>query len=367
MIFLMAGMPVVRTIDTGLGLHQLAAHKAALAGDFWFPNPWKYRVFSVWLVEGSYQLYTNTFDKLVPVDGLIRYFSPISNERFAITANLNRFSHNGAEVSLPQYFFKNYNSGLNDWEVIKEYHRYFIVFMLLRFTINLAILYFAYRFYKLFVTNFWMVVTGIAFLDNGINNAFRDTAFGFDTYIDLLLFIVSAFIIVKNYSPLWLIPLMVIGILNRETSLLIPALFATVGFVRDGFKIKVRNFIYSAVLGAIGVAGFIGLRWYFGYEPYMLEAGWFRVVENFTNYSIISGQFAIMLILPFLSLFFLRSSPIILRTIWITLIPVWFGIHYWSFPVLESRYFLVPFALGIIPVTLWGIESSYLNEKTSTI
>lgn len=360
-------MPVVRTIDTGLGLHQLAAHKAALAGDFWFPNPWKYRVFSVWLVEGSYQLYTHTIDKLVPVDGLIQYISPVSNERFAITADLNRFSHNGYEVSRPQYFFKKYNAGQDEWEVFKEYHRYFIVFMILRFAINLAILFFAYRFYKLFIANCWMVLMGVVFLDNGINNAFRDTAFGFDTYIDLLLFILSAIVIVKNYSPLWLLPVMVIGILNRETSLLIPALFATVGFVRDGYRVKIWNFIHSAILGGIGLAGFVGLRWYYGYESYVLESGWFRVVENFTNYSIMSGQFAIMLILPFLSLFFLRSSPIILRTIWITIIPVWFGIHYWSFPVLESRYFLVPFALGIIPVTLWGVETSYLNEKTRTI
>jgi hypothetical protein len=144
---------------------------------------------------------------------------------------------------------------------------------------------------------------------------------------------------------------------------MIPVIFATVNFARDGYKIKLRNFSYSAALGLIGVVGFVGLRWYYGYEPYMLISGWYRVVENFTNYSIVSGQFAIMLILPFLSLFFLRSSPLLLRTIWITVIPIWFAVHYYSFPVLESRYFLVPFALGIIPVTLFGIEKTYLDEK----
>lgn len=363
MIFSMAAMPVVRAIDTGLGLHQLATHKAALAGDFWFPNPWKYRVFSVWLAETTYQIYTNTIDKVIPVDGLIKYTSPISNDRFAITANLNRFSDNGYEIAFPDYFFKKDKTGKGEWEIIKEYHRYFITFMFLRFMINLGILYFAYRFFKLFIHNFWMVVLGVVFLDNGINNAFRDTAFGFDTYIDLLLFLISVLVIVKNYSPLWLFPVMVIGILNRETSLMIPVIFATVNFARDGYKIKLRNFSYSAALGLIGVAGFVGLRWYYGYEPYMLVSGWYRVAENFTNYSIVSGQFAIMLILPFLSLFFLRSSPLLLRTIWITVIPIWFAVHYYSFPVLESRYFLVPFALGIIPVTLFGIEKTYLDEK----
>lgn len=367
MIVLMAGMPVVRTIDTGLGLHQLAAHKAALEGDFWFPNPWKYRVFSVWLAEGTYQLYTNTVDKVIPVDGLIQYLSPISNERFAITANLRRFSENGYEVAFPQYFFKKYNTGKSDWEVIKEYHRYFIVFMMLRFIINLGILYFAFRYFKIFISNFWMVLLAVVFLDNGMNNAFRDTAFGFDTYIDLLLFVIAAFVMIRNYSPAWLIPVMVIGVLNRETSLLIPALFAVVNFVRDGYKIRLPNFAWSAGIGLIGVVGFVGLRWYYGYEPYMLKSGWFRVVENFSNYSIMSGQFAIMLILPFLSLFFLKQSPLLLRTVWLAIVPIWFGIHYWSFPVLESRYFLVPFALAIIPVTLLGIENSYLNEKKVSI
>jgi hypothetical protein len=124
---------------------------------------------------------------------------------------------------------------------------------------------------------------------------------------------------------------------------------------------------YSAGIGLISVAGFVGLRWYLGYEPYMLPPGWYRVVENFSNYSIISGEFAIMLILPFLSLLFFKSSPILLRTIWLTIIPVWFGIHYWSFAVLESRYFLVPFALAIIPIVLYGIEKTYLDEQRTSI
>jgi hypothetical protein len=363
MIVLMAGMPVVRSIDTGLGLHQLAAHKAALQGDFWFPNPWKYRVFSVWMAETSYQLYNNTIEKVIPIDGLIKYTNTTDPDRFTLTADLQRFSENGREVAYPDYFIKKAAPGKSEWEVIKEYHRYFIVFMILKFAINLAILYVAYLYYRSVFSNFWMIVLGIVFLDNGMNNAFRDTAFGFDTYIDLLLFLLTALIIIKQYSPLWLLPVMVIGIFNRETSLLIPALFATTHFARDGFRITLHNFLYSFVLGVIGLAGFIGLRWYLGYEPYMLPSGWFRVMQNFTNYSIISGQFAIMLILPFLSLFFLRKSPIVLRTIWITIIPVWFAVHYWSMPVLESRYFLVPFVLAIIPVTLLGIEKSYRNEK----
>ncbi|HEV7381439.1 MAG TPA: hypothetical protein VGN64_16690 [Dyadobacter sp.] len=368
MIFLMAGMPVVRTIDTGLGLHQLAGHKSALAGDFWFPNPWKYRVFSTWLVETSYQIYTHTVDKIIPVDGLINFTSPVNSARFALTADLKRFSANGAEVVTPEYFVGQDKTGRDKWEVIKEYHRYFVVFMLLRFCIDLAILYCAYKFYQLFIRNFWMQVMGVLFLANGINNAFRDTAFGFDTYIDLLLFLISAIIVIKNYAPVWLIPVMVIGILNRETSLMIPVIFATVNFARDNYKITLRNFGYAAGLGLIGVIGFVGLRLYYGYEPYMLTSGWYRVVENFSNYSIISGQFAIMLVLPFLSLFFLRQAPVLLRTIWITIVPVWFAIHYWSFPVLESRYFLVPFALAIIPVTLWGIEKTYQHEeRVSTI
>lgn len=363
MIFLMAGMPIIRSIDTGLGIHQLAGHKSALRGDFWFPNPWKYRIFSTWLVEESYQLYTATVDKIIPIDGLIKFVNVNSPDRFSIVSDLRRFSHDGFEISFPDYFIRNDTTGRPDWEIIKEFHRYFLVFALLRFALNFAILALAYRYYKIYISNRWMAFLAVVFLDNGMNNAFRDTAFGFDTYIDLLLFIIAILIIVKAYSPFWLVPVMVIGILNRETCLMIPVLFAVVNFVRDGYSIKRRNFLFSALLTAIGFTGFVGLRWYFGYEPYMLPSGWFRVVENFTNYSIISSQFAIMLVLPFLSMLFLRSADITLRTIWITIVPIWFMIHYYSFAVLEARYFLVPFSLAIIPIAMYGIEKSYLNGQ----
>ena len=367
MIFLMATMPVVRSIDTGLGVHQLAGHKAALAGDFWFPNPWKYRIFSVWLVEQTYQVYTKTVDKIIPIESLIKYVDVNNSKRFAVTANLQRFSQNGNEVSSTEYFVKNDKTGRSEWEIIKEFHRYFLVFMLLKIALNLITLWLAFYLYHIFVVNKWITFLGVILLDNGMNNAFRDTAFGFDTYIDLLLYILSAILIVKKYHPAWLIPVMIVGILNRETSLLIPALFGIVNFVRDNYKIKLNNVIYTLLLGLIGIAGFIGLRWYYGYEPYIVKSGWFRVVENFTNYSIISGQFAIMLVFPLMSILFLRKTDIMLKTIWLTLVPVWFLIHYWSFAVLEARYFLVPFSIAIIPVVLYGIEKSYINEQKPRI
>jgi hypothetical protein len=61
----------------------------------------------------------------------------------------------------------------------------------------------------------------------------------------------------------------------------------------------------------------------------------------------------------------LKRTDLILRTVWIAIVPVWFAIHYWSFAVLESRYFLVPFSLAMLPVVLYEIEKSYLNGQSS--
>jgi hypothetical protein len=366
MFLLMATMPVVRSIDTGLGLHQYATHKAALAGDFWFPNPWKYRIFSTWMVERTYQIYTRTVDKVMPVDGLMKFINVNNPKHFTVTTDLNRFSDKGVEIASPAYF-TNKGSAQQEWESAKEFNRYFMVFILIRTVLGLLIMYAAYHFFRIFISNPWMALLGVVFLDNGMNNAFRDTAFGFDTYIDLLLFVTSMIVILKKYSPALLVPLVVIGMLNRETAILIPMLYGVVNFVRSGYKIQWPVVIYSGLLGSIGVGIFVGLRWYFGYEPYMVPSGWFRVVENFTNYSVISGEFSIMLIFPFLSLMFLKKTDLLLRTVWIAIVPIWFAIHYWSFAVLECRYFLVPFTLAMIPMVLHEIEKTYLTKLKSDV
>jgi hypothetical protein len=365
MFFLMATMPVVRSIDTGLGLHQYASHKASLAGDFWFPNPWKYRIFSTWMVEQSYQVYLRTVEKVLPADGVMKFLNVNSSKHFAITADLTRFSENGVAITSPAYFAKIDPAGRSAWEVTKEFHRYFIVFILVRSVLGLLILGAAYYFFRIFISNQWMVLLGLVFLDNGMNNAFRDTAFGFDTYIDLLLFVTAIVVIIKKYSPASLVPIVTIGMLNRETAILIPMLYLAINFVRDDRKLNIRTFLWAGMLGALAISIFVGLRAYYGYEPYMVPSGWFRVVENFTNYSVISGEFAIMLIFPFLSIMFLKRTDLILRTVWIAIVPVWFAIHYWSFAVLESRYFLVPFSLAMLPVVLYEIEKSYLNGQRS--
>lgn len=365
MFFLMATMPVVRSIDTGLGLHQYASHKAALAGDFWFPNPWKYRIFSTWMVEQSYQVYLRTVDKVIPIDGIMKVLDVNSSKHFAVTADLKRFSENGKAITTPEYFVQKDNAGRSSWEVTKEFHRYFVVFILVRSVIALLILAAAFCFFRIFISNQWMILLGLVFLDNGMNNAFRDTAFGFDTYVDLLLFLTAIVIIIKRYSPAFLVPIVAIGMLNRETAILIPMLYLVINFVRNGNRPNISMTLWTGGLGVLAVGMFFGLREYFGYEPYIVPSGWFRVVENFTNYSVISGEFAIMLIFPFLSIMFLKRTDIILRTIWLALIPIWFAVHYWSFAVLESRYFLVPFSLAMLPVVLYEIEKSYLNGQRS--
>lgn len=365
MVFLMTTMPVVRSIDTGLGLHQYASHKAALAGDFWFPNPWKYRIFSTWMVEQSYQVYLHTVDKVIPIDGIIRILDVNSSKHFAVTADLKRFSENGQAITTPEYFVRKASAGASSWEVTKEFHRYFVVFILVRSVIGLLILAAAFCFFRIFISNQWMILLGLVFLDNGMNNAFRDTAFGFDTYVDLLLFLTAIVIIIKRYSPAFLVPIVAIGMLNRETAILIPMLYLVINFVRNGNRLNIQMTSWTAGLGMLAVGIFFGLRQYFGYEPYIVPSGWFRVVENFTNYSVISGEFAIMLIFPFLSMMFLKRTDIILRTIWLAIIPIWFAVHYWSFAVLESRYFLVPFSLAMLPVVLYEIEKSYLNGQRS--
>ena len=117
----------------------------------------------------------------------------------------------------------------------------------------------------------------------------------------------------------------------------------------------------SGVAGILFAIEFFGLRAIYGtrplFEPYGVSAGIELIITNLVSWQ---SWFQLILtfgIVPVLSLFGLRSSPRILRNMWLLMVPAWIAVHLAMAVIAETRLFLVPMALVLIPCTLFLVTS----------
>ncbi len=75
------------------------------------------------------------------------------------------------------------------------------------------------------MTNNWLVFFGLIFISLSMGNGVIASDLTFNTYLDINFYLLSACIIVYKKSPAWLLPIIFLAALNRETSMMIPFLF----------------------------------------------------------------------------------------------------------------------------------------------
>lgn len=62
-------------------------------------------------------------------------------------------------------------------------------------------------------------------------------------------------------------------------------------------------------------------------------------------------------VLPFLILYKFKSFPYLLKKWFIFMVPVWFAIHFVSVVAYQTRLFMVPFVIIMLPMIIWMIEN----------
>ncbi len=358
--------PIYKNFYYSNGLLTYERHKALLEGNSEFYNPWQYRVLSPYMVEGVLWIYNHTIDKIYPIEEKIH---------FTIDSTSGTNEQTSTLVELMQ---------------TPGAMKYMIVFVFFRFMQHFLIFYLVYRFWKYFVSNTWLLLLGISFLALAFGNAVTAADLSFNTYTDIILYTLTALLIVYKWNPLWLIPIIILSAFNRETGLMMPALYfiSLTDFTRFNlkkFNVKEINFpplktwILVSVLYIIFISIFIALRVHFGYREQqvwkvpsglpMLKLNLFSAV-GFKAYLELIGTFAII---PIIILYKFKRFPELLRKWFIFLVPVWFAIHYVSVVAYQTRLFMVPMILIMLPMILWLIEKSiqtdYINRvnKLETI
>jgi hypothetical protein len=359
---LLAIFPIYRNFYYSNGLLTYERHRAVIEKRSEYYNPWQYRILCPYTIEALMSIYDVTVDKIYPIEKKIH---------FTLENNTGTTDETDKFIKLMQ---------------TRGAMKYMIIFILFRFFEHLLIFYLAWKLWRYFVRSKWLIFLGINFLALALGNAVAAADLSFNTYMDIIFYLATANIIVYKKNPWLLVPVTILAAFNRETSIMIPALyfisqadFSDFHFTRKSWKTIIfppkKVWFYTVFLYVLFFLIFTGLRLYFGYRPQqvwkapaglpMLKLNLFSAVGAKAYLELI-GTYGVI---PLIILYKLRSFPYLLRKWFLFLTPVWFAVHYISVVAYQTRLFMVPFVMIMIPMILWLIENEIkkIAEKQKPI
>lgn len=350
----MAAYPIYSSFYKAYGVDQYRRHLMHMQGNSMFFNPWQYRILCPLIVEGLYWTADQTVYKLFEIKGIDLGLPGDQSDKNPATQKLIESLKN------------------------PEFIKYTLVFLGFRFLQNVILIILCFRYFSIFVKNKMLVALGIMISVLFMGNGVVDSDLTFNTYMDITLYILAGIVIVKNLSPLWIILLTVLGSLNRETALFIPALYFFSNFAWSDWP-SIKN-LFVRNLKVIGITAsavvlffviFIAIRSYYGIQPvstWRVSAGLPMLKLNlFSSVSIKTYMelYGVMGFLPIWAILIYRTMSKHLKLFFITLVPIWFAIHFSSAIAYQTRMFLVPTLLVLLPAALEHIEAYYLKSNAA--
>ena len=281
--------------------NQVLRHEARLAGQSPFFNPWQYRILTTWAVEAL----VTAYQKLG-----VRY-------------------------------------------------PYYSAFTHFRFVQQLIIFALCFFYFRRFTQNHLLTLTGVILLGYAMSYGVWNSDLSFDTYMDIILYLL-AFLSLEAGRFAWIIPISAVAAANRETAILIPV-FAGVLAVKslwpprfDRREMTIACLAFAAFLIVSGA-----IQYHYGFAPpnKMVATDLGRLKLNLTDartYFFVLGVVNVTLLLPIF--FFGKLTPFLKRA-FLAIVPIWFMAHYVMAHATESRLFLVPQAVVLIPILLHLIDA----------
>jgi hypothetical protein len=287
---------------------QLIRHNAVLQGTA--PDPWQYRVFSEFVAEGMLRI--------------LAFLGP----QAAVVAG----------------------------------------FLSLRVLQNIAILLAAFALYRKASDSDWLGLLGMLILAGSMLNAYYDNDLSFNTYFDLLFYLLCVLLLLsRRYSAV--VILTVFAALNRETSALIPFVMAG-ALYGDNTRPGLRRYMPVLLSLAIFIVVFVGLRTLYAprplYVPYHQAPGIPLLLYNLTRWFTWQQLLSTMGLVPIVGLLFFSALPPLWQRLFLIVGPIWFLIHSFASVMAETRLFLVPQAILFIPAALIAMRA-WLQIQEHTV
>ena len=239
-------------------------------------------------------------------------------------------------------------------------HAYALSFISFRVLQDLAIFLAAFVYYRKFGLPATYALIGISLLGWGIWYSDYDSDLQFNTYFDVLFFLLAG-ICVLSRTPAWILPITAVAAFNRETSGLIPVAFLAGSLATTaGTSSRRRLLVLSAASFAIYVAVFVWLRYHYGRQDLVLayghQVGWDLLRYNVRRVVTWNRLIATFSLVPVVAMLGRSTWPPPLAAMFWAVVPIWFVIHAFAGVLAETRLLLVPYALVLVPAALFALR-----------
>jgi hypothetical protein len=234
-------------------------------------------------------------------------------------------------------------------------------FIFFRVIQDTSILLLAFAYYRQLRLSLPHALVGMILLAWGMSHSHYNSDLQFSTFFDVIFYLLAGLCVLQE-RLIWIVPITVLAALNRETSGLIPflPLAATMFSIRKGSfrKGSVWNLISICVLASISyVAIFVGLRLIYGKQELIVPSGHHLGLDlvwyNFSRAATWERLMAALSVIPIMALIGYQKWPLQLKGFFWVIVPIWFVVHASGSVMAESRLFLVPQAMVLIPGALF--------------
>jgi hypothetical protein len=331
---IMSLFPTYKNITNGAGLAQYENHKLFMARNSHDFDPWQYRILCPLLIEQLFPL----------IDGAVLDKISKKFQTIPVTEKATTFK----ELQKDPLLFK-----------------YTVVFVVFRFLEHLLIYCLLWYYLGLFTKNKVLISLFILMTSWAIGNAVMNSDLSLNTYMDIVLYLLAACVIVAKKNIYWIIPLSILGALNRETAAFIPFMLF---FAHTDIKKKIvpqKNiWLVTSLSVALFFSILLSIRLYYGYRPEThttwnsLRLNLFSSNSFYTYFEI----FGAVGFLPFICLYYWRKNSHTLQTFFWLIVPIWFGVHLVGTLAREARCFLMPMIVVFMPMIVELIEEKYISN-----
>ncbi|PUZ20294.1 hypothetical protein GA0116948_11480 [Chitinophaga costaii] len=351
-LLISSAYPIYKNYFYARGVEQYERQVQFMENRSDFYNPWQYRVFCPLLLQGAKWVYDHTIDRVFPLEEHMHFDDDVTPQHGVFRAQVRS----------------------------KDAMIYLGLFILFRLLLQMLIYLLEFSLLAFFVKNNWLIGLGLLFTAYITGNGVHNSDLSFNTYLDVVLYLWAGCVILYRRQDAWIILITILGALNRETSLLIPVIYfasrATLPSFVSGQSFRwppLRTWVITAASGILYIAIFAGIRMHYGYrapEPvttYQATVGLSLLKVNLASGQALKSYFemyGVLSVLWLTAFFTFRCNHVLLRTWFLVLVPVWVLVHLLSSVVAESRCFLVPVVLVLLPMLLEKIEqqSPHVNN-----
>lgn len=338
--------PIYTNVLYGIGETTYQNHLDWLNNKSLFYNPWQYRILSPLSVELINYILDNTLYKI-----LFLIYTPHS-------INTNQVIHS------PNGFFL---AMLSD----KATMTYTLTFAIIRFLQHLIIFGLWGLLLRPFLKNQMWFYLAIPFLSLSFANAVFNSDFALSVYFEIIFYLLACYICLYKKSYLYLLFVIFLAGLNRETSVLIPffVFFLNDKKIQPNWDLKEsllnRQNIFKLLIGLlVFIIAFLMPRLYFGWvKP--SEGHSIALFHNLMSLNTIYvglNLFGTVTLTPFIALWWLKKTDLFFKFLFWLITPFWIILHFSLSAAEESRLFLVPYVLVWLPITLFFLDKLYLRD-----